>query len=371
MTWIALTGADMGPDGDFPLHRGDAPLARMRATHALETTAPQTPLGSLMLEADLGRAPRSEHTLLMAHQAGPQPSHVSFHIGADGTVTYARRHGAKTQQVTLESGRDTLEGLVRITVSWDLSQAMGMLSVEKLSEGLLIQKSFDAPLPLSRQDIEVMCDPNANVLCSPVLLSAACSDAAEPVGLHPCFASETPILTPDGYVPIQQLKPGDRVTNLDGQPRNVLWVGGRVVPARGRFRPIRLNAPYFGLRADVVVAPEARLMVDGPEVEYLFNSEAVLVEAHDLLHTGFAALETTGETIRYYHVLLDDHDMLVVAGAPMESLFIGDLAGNPDMLATTILKNYPVETVPQHRRLAHRALHDYEAVTLRAALLSR
>ena len=74
----------------------------------------------------------------------------------------------------------------------------------------------------------------------------------------------------------------------------------RVVPARGSLAPVRLRAPYFGLLDDVIVAPEQRLVIDGSEVEYLFNQEAVLVPARHLVN-GFAAMAESASPNRALH----------------------------------------------------------------------
>ena len=39
-----------------------------------------------------------------------------------------------------------------------------------------------------------------------------------------------------------------------------------------------MRAPYFGLQDDIIIAPEQHVVIDGPEVEYLFSCEKVLIE---------------------------------------------------------------------------------------------
>ncbi|WP_236626174.1 Hint domain-containing protein [Actibacterium mucosum] len=328
-------------------------------------------VGSLLLEADFGRARPTEHTLLTLQMSDPMRSHMSFHLSVDGALTFARRIGSDHRQVTMKTGTSGLEGPVRITCHWDVPANRGLLTMEAISDGVMVQKPFASPLPILAGEARALSRAEGGVTVSSAIRSISLSDCREPVGLAPCLGPNAPVLTPGGYRPVQELRAGDKITNYAGETQRIAWIGSVDAPAGGQFQPVRLNTPYFGLITDILVGPEARVMVSGPEVEYLFGDESVLVEARALLQTGFAKRERAGLTMRYYQILLEDHDILDVAGAPVESLFIGNLAAMPDVLATTILEDQPAALLPKHKRLAFRALRDYEAFTLRAALLSR
>lgn len=334
---------------------------------AMELTAE----GTLFVEADLSADLKIEQTLFVMHRADDAKSHVSLHLGQDGTVTYARRLGDTRQEVVIRAGDIKLQGTLRLTVSWNRDQGVGVFSIELAETGILLQQGFDAPIPLTAGDACLIQSGGPGIVQSPAVVSVSLSNRREPVGICPSFAADTPILTPEGYRAIQNLRKGDLVLDDRGQAHPIRWVGHRDVPARGRFRPVRLFAPYFGLIRDIVVSPEQRLVVRGAEVEYLFGEEAILTEASTLVATNFAAPEPVGATFRYYHVLLDHHETLIAAGAEVESLFIGNLGDLPATAATTVLNHVPAGELPLHRKLAHRALRNFEAVTLRAALLSR
>ncbi len=365
MTWIAVEDPGQAPESAAPARGPRERPARRRAAGDVLAK------GSLYIEASLGRDRRKEQSLFVLHRRAGVKSHVSVQLGANGTVVFGRRLGRARLQVVLNTDSAQLEGVVRLTVSWDTAARRGLLSVENVALGTLVQKDFADPLPLLHSDIARLNARGDDVSFAPALRCVSLSDRLEPVGISPSFAAGTPLRTPRGYRPVEDLCPGDTVLTTDGHEKNVCWVGAREVPARGRFRPIRLHAPYFGLLRDVVVAPEQRLALRGSEVEYLFGEEAVLVEAHELLNSAFAAAEPAGPTIRYHQVLLDRHELLDVAGAGLESLFVGHLRDMPDVLATTVLRNVAPEQLPRHKKLAYPALRDYEAVTLRAALLNR
>ena len=159
----------------------------------------------------------------------------------------------------------------------------------------------------------------------------------EPLGPMPALTGNVPIRTPCGYRRVGHLKRGDLILTEMGETVPVLHVIRRRVPARGSFRPVRLRAPYFGLRQDVIVAPHQRLVLSGSQVEYTFGREAVLVPARYLIN-GVSALAVDGpDELTYHQLLLPDHEVLLAAGCPMESLYIGRLRRKPEQLAASLL----------------------------------
>lgn len=356
MTWIAISPPD--------------PTARRLPIAPVPLPKDVIHCGSLFLEADLGRGDLGEQTLFMLHRRADVTSHISVQLTAAGELVFARRLGRRHLQATLRAGGLGNSGTVRVSISWNAPQNWGLLTLERVQDGTLFQKEFADPLPWLLTDIERLQHLTRDVTLSPHLTGFGVSDRMEPVGVTPTLTGGAPILTPSGYRQIEDLRTGDQVVTASGA-KTILWAGSREVPARGRFRPVRLHAPYFGLREDVSVAPDQHILIEGPEVEYLFNEEAVLVEAASLLNTPFANFAPVGPTIRYYQVLLDSHDTLNVAGCEMESLFAGRLRDAPQVLANTVLAGMPQGHMPVHQRLAYPVLHAYEAVTLRAALLSR
>jgi hypothetical protein len=138
----------------------------------------------------------------------------------------------------------------------------------------------------------------------------------------------------------------------------------RRVPACGSFAPVRLRAPYFGLRQDITVAPSQRLVLSGSDVEYLFNQEAVLVEARHLVG-GFAAISASaGPTITYTQLLLPEHQALIAAGCVAETLFVGRLRRQQDLLEASILNRLDRHGLPEHPRPVHPVLRAFEAIVL-------
>jgi hypothetical protein len=204
----------------------------------------------------------------------------------------------------------------------------------------------------------------ADIGSSTDMVYLALSDTVEPVGPTPTLGPDTMIDTPDGLRRAGTLKRGDTVRTRGGDIVPVLHRIDRTVPARGSFAPLRLRAPYFGLLEDVLVSTQQRLVIDGSEVEYLFNQEAVLVPARHLVN-GFAARpEPTGPTMRYTQLILPAHEAVVAAGTAMESLYIGRLRRKRDLLDNTVLRGLDRGSLPEHGRSAHPELQWYDAIHL-------
>jgi hypothetical protein len=138
----------------------------------------------------------------------------------------------------------------------------------------------------------------------------------------------------------------------------------RRVPARGSFCPVRLRAPYFGLQEDIVVSSEQRLLVDGPQVNYLFGQNAVLVPARHLLNGFSATAEPCGPLMQYTQLLLPDHDTLLAAGTALESLYVGKIRRNRDTLQGSMLHHLDRAGLPEHTPPSYQVLTWSETVQL-------
>jgi hypothetical protein len=111
-----------------------------------------------------------------------------------------------------------------------------------------------------------------------------------------------------------------------GQAKQVIWVGRtRYAPAALRHNPdlcpiiIPANAMGPGLPAsDLHVSPQHRIVLQSAACELLFGTDTVLVPAKFLVGTLAEMAPVTG-AVDYFHILLEDHDMLVSNGLPTES----------------------------------------------------
>jgi len=133
----------------------------------------------------------------------------------------------------------------------------------------------------------------------------------------PCFAGDTPILTPDGERAVQDIGPGDLVVTLDWGPQPVKWRGSRTLCStdlalRPHLRPVRLAPGLWGNRP-LVVSPQHAVLVGD-----------AFARARHLAEAGRGARVLQGvRRITYHHLLLPRHAVIRAAGLWTESLFPG------------------------------------------------
>ena len=131
----------------------------------------------------------------------------------------------------------------------------------------------------------------------------------------PCYVAGTRIATPDGEVAVELLSTGDLVLTDGGKPRPIVWIGRRVVvsaqhPLPWQVWPVRIQAGAFGTglpRRDLYVSPDHAV--------YMQN---VLIPAKHLVN-GSTVRHVPFDRVTYYHVELDQHDVLLAEGLPAES----------------------------------------------------
>jgi Hint domain/GTA TIM-barrel-like domain len=135
-------------------------------------------------------------------------------------------------------------------------------------------------------------------------------------GFTACYCRGTLILTDRGDVPVEQLRAGDLVRTLSGVLRPIVWLGHRRIdlarhPEPRFAQPIRIRANAFadGMpRRDLLVSPDHAIHVDGR-----------LIPARQLRNDASITREERLAEVRYFHVELDRHDILLAEGLPAES----------------------------------------------------
>jgi hypothetical protein len=319
--------------------------------------------GTLLLETRLPADGRPQ--VLFGYKAThPVQRSLTFQaIPGDGIAIVQVQGDAIAHAAISHQNRGRTD-VLRITYSWDSEARWGRMTVERPEDTMVLSVAVPNPCPLSLNDVRDLMLGRGDHSFAPDMVFAALSDRIEPIGPTPTLLATTPVATPWGYRPVEDLRRGDTVLSPDSGVVPVLHAVTRVVPARGSFRPVRLRAPYFGLQQDIVVSPEQRVLIDGPEVEYLFNQEAVLVPARHLVN-GFAALhEPCGPMVRFDQILLPGHETIDAAGTALESLYIGRIRRKPVHLASSVLCHIDRSTLPEHGRPRHQVLQWYEAIHL-------
>ncbi|MEM1351586.1 MAG: Hint domain-containing protein [Pseudomonadota bacterium] len=321
------------------------------------------PRGTLLFETRMMPEARP-HVLLGYEHAWPEASSLSFHAVPGGGISVVQVTDRDVAHGAVKHVVDTRTQILRVTFSWDTPRNWARLTVERPETHAVTSRSIKGlgPMPLERLRALILGETGTQRDGDVVYV--ALSDQIEPTGPMPSLSANTMLETADGFRAADQIKRGDLLRTKAGDLVPVLYRVTRTVPSRGDFAPLRLRAPYFGLKEDVVAAAHQRLVIEGSEVEYLFNTDAVLVPARHLVN-GFAArAEKAQPTVTYMQFILPRHETINAAGSNFESLYIGRIARHKDRLAASLLAQIEPATLPQHAMPVHKELHWYEAIHL-------
>ncbi len=319
--------------------------------------------GSLLFETRM-TPDRRPHTLFGFSQSWPDQRSLNFQAIPGGGVSLVQVEGEHIAHAALQHSLSARTDVLRVTFCWDAPKGLAHLTVERPETDQISTVAVTGIKPVPLGALRDLIMGRGDQTFDKDMVFAALSDTVEPVGPTPTLGSDTMIETPWGYKAARDLKRGDTVITRDGEAVPILHCIERTLPARGSFAPVRLRTPYFGLLQDTLVAPQQRLVIDGSEVEYLFNQEAVLVPARHLVN-GFAArAERAQPTMHYHQFILPAHQAMIVAGTSVESLYIGRLRRKPQVLATTLLSGIDRKTLPEHGQAAFKELKWYDAIHL-------
>ncbi|WP_426230350.1 Hint domain-containing protein [Pararhizobium sp. DWP3-4] len=136
-----------------------------------------------------------------------------------------------------------------------------------------------------------------------------------------CFLRGTTLSTSTGEVKVEELSIGDLITTLHGEAMPIRWIGRRNYksthyPTAGNVMPIRIRRHALDGQvphSDLYLSPGHALLVDG-----------VLIRVMDLVNGASIApaLPQGTDTIEYFHILLDGHQVILAQGAPTETLLL-------------------------------------------------
>lgn len=132
----------------------------------------------------------------------------------------------------------------------------------------------------------------------------------------PCFAAGTRILTRRGEVAVEDLEVGDEAMALLGGGFSAIkWIGSRQMDCAKSSHPadqwpVRVSAGAFGPGR-----PHRDLMLS-PDHAVFYNGSLIPVR---YLENGITVARAPVESVTYFHVELDRHDVLLAEGLPAES----------------------------------------------------
>lgn len=124
---------------------------------------------------------------------------------------------------------------------------------------------------------------------------------------------------------IEDLSEGDQILSLDHGLQQIRWIGSRTVPATGDFASIIIAKGVLGNHSDLTVSPQRRMLIAGSVAELLFGESEVLVPAKHLLSWDGVYCAKL-ETVEYFHILFETHQVIHAKGALSENFHPGEQA---------------------------------------------
>lgn len=132
---------------------------------------------------------------------------------------------------------------------------------------------------------------------------------------HAGLCHGTVVLTRRGEVPVQDLRPGDRLVTRDSGLATVSYISAR----RAHFAPVRIRAGSLGHNRpgrDMVTAPGTRLYVRDWRAKALYGAPQAAVPAARLVDGEYVS-ETAPITTLLYRIAFDRPHVIYAGGVEM------------------------------------------------------
>jgi autotransporter-associated beta strand protein len=187
-----------------------------------------------------------------------------------------------------------------------------------------------------------------------------------------CYCRGTLIAAAHGEMPVERLAIGDRVMTASGALRPIKWIGtrsygGRFIMGRKDILPVCFRAGSLGDHL-----PKRELWISPHHAMYFEdkNLDGVLIEAKDLVNGVSIVQAEQVDSVEYFHIELDSHDVVLAEGAPSET-FIDDDSRGMFHNAQEYAELYPDDISRSARYCAPRLEFGYEVEAVRRRLAVR
>jgi hypothetical protein len=145
-----------------------------------------------------------------------------------------------------------------------------------------------------------------------------------------CFVRGTLITTDRGDVPVEALKSGCKVLTQDNGFQELTLTMSRVVDAKelqknAKLYPVKITAGALGSglpKRDLAVSRQHRMIAQSSIVKSMFGTITVLVAAIRLIKLPGIYVESTVESVEYYHLIFKNHEIIFAEGTPTESFLM-------------------------------------------------
>lgn len=177
---------------------------------------------------------------------------------------------------------------------------------------------------------------------TPLTFTSDAGSGLEVVTEVTCYAAGTRIRTTRGEIPVEQLTIGDILPTLHAGPQRIKWIGhrsyaGRFIANNKIALPICITAHAIadGIPArDLWVSPGHAICIGG-----------ALVHAAKLVNGTSIYQAASVDSVTYYHIELDNHEVIFAENCPAES-FMGEVFRAQFHNAATYPQLYPGAAAP-------------------------
>lgn len=268
--------------------------------------------GTFVVELAL---PISEAAVLLDVQSSGETARTFtlFHDPEVGFV-FLHRQGKQVVRHALPGPLPRQSGTGRLSLRFDAKLLRWHLALEFLGMAECQPLHVDGinPLPMRTVDLHGLSQGAARISRHSAVLWFGLTRGAELPARAPWIGQRTRIETARGQVMAGHLKLGDLVATSDGGLLPLRRIRQFDLPTCGSFAPVILRAPFYTESHDILVSSDQRILLSGPEVEYLFSEDEVLVEAGALVD-GRTALAEQRRAVASVLALEFDHPALLLS----------------------------------------------------------
>ena len=180
-----------------------------------------------------------------------------------------------------------------------------------------------------------------------------------------CFTAGTMIETKTGKVPVEHLTAGMMLSTMDNSWQPVRAVMSCTVVANAALAPVVIDKGALGNTEELIVSPAHRMLIADWRAELLFGESEVLVGAKTLCN-GDTIYRRRVQSLMYYHILLDQHEVIYAAGVPTESYHLSAGAEIMDDGVMAELETVFPELIACKSDCVRPTLRSYEVQALQA-----
>lgn len=270
-----------------------------------------------------------------------------FHHPQSGLGLYWRE-GPHLHRHLLSGALRSDARLARLTFHWDAPGNLWRMRLDGSDGAEIVATCGLAPAALPLRALEEMAAGHGVNRRDGAVLWFGVLTGESPPARAPWIGRATPVPTPGGPVPAGTLRRGEWVLTRDAGPVQLRDVRHLDMPSRGSHAAVQLRAPFHARGRDLLVSADQMVALDGPETEYLFGEDEVLVSAGALID---------GRTA------IADNRRAVTTGVSLDlgALHLIDAGGCVLMTAHHATEG-PMPIMPL------RAIRDYEAAPLMSLL---